>query len=290
MRRAEGRTAGIAMMLSSAVLFSVMSLLIRSAQGVDSFLTSFVRFAVGAAVVGTFALAGRMELRFVNKPILLLRGLLGGIAVYLFFLSINKIGMARGSVISNSFPLFATLGSAVLLKEKVKPVSWLFLGMTLVGVVLLGGNGTLFSWDLWYVISFFGAVLAGLAIVCIRVLTRTDGPNAIFMSQSLVGFWIVIVPAFGRTSALDGTTAFILLGIGLCAAAAQLLMTKAYEYLEVSTGSLLNMLTPLINVIIGALVFHETLGVQALVGIALILGSCAFIIRIGKVPVLEGGE
>ena len=110
-------------MILSSVLFSVMSLGIRLADGADSFLTSFVRFAVGIAVVGSLALAGRVRLYFVNLPWLLLRGVTGSVAVYTSFLAIEKLGIARGSVLSYTYPLFAAVGGAIFLKERVRPLA-----------------------------------------------------------------------------------------------------------------------------------------------------------------------
>ena len=107
-----GRALGLAAMMLSSVLFSAMSLGIRLA-GADSFLTSFVRFGVGVAVVGSLALAGRTRIHFVNLPLLLLRGVTGSVAVYTSFLAIEKLGLARGSVVSYTYPLFAAIGGAI---------------------------------------------------------------------------------------------------------------------------------------------------------------------------------
>jgi drug/metabolite transporter (DMT)-like permease len=275
MGNTDRRAAGMAAMLLSSVLFSVMALLIRLAQDVNPFLTSFVRFAVGACVVGTMALAGKAELRFVDRSSLLLRGIFGGTAVFLYFLSINKIGIARGSAISNLFPVFATLGSALFLGEKVRPSTWAFLAAALCGVALLNGAKTLFAWELWTLLALGGAVLSGLAIVMVRKATRTDGSHSIFMSQSLIGFWMVIVPAFANPAPLTPGTAFLLLGIGIFASGAQLLMTWSYKHLDVAAGSLLSMATPLLNVGLGVLIFRESLGLKGIMGMALILVSCA---------------
>jgi drug/metabolite transporter (DMT)-like permease len=95
------------------------------------------------------------------------------------------------------------------------------------------------------------------------------------MAQSLVGFWLVFVPALTRPAAFSPRLALILLAIGLVAAAAQLLMTWSYGRVEIATGSLLGMLTPLINVGIGVFAFGETFGPVEAVGAAIVLAACA---------------
>jgi drug/metabolite transporter (DMT)-like permease len=278
--RAGGRAAGLAAMILSSVLFSLMSVFIRLAAGADAFLTSFIRFAVGAAAVGTLALAGRVRLSFVNVPLLLLRGLTGAVAVYTFFLSIEKLGIARGSVISNSYPLFAAVGGAIFLKERVRPLGWAALAAALGGIVLMRwgalreGVSAQAGTDLWYGLSLGGALIAGLAIVCVRRLTLTDSAPAIFMAQSLVGFWLALVPAASRPAAFSPALALLLLAIGLSAAGAQLLMTWSFASVDIATGSLLGMLTPVINVGIGVLAFGEGMDPVEAVGAAVVLAAC----------------
>ena len=285
--RTGGRALGLAAMILSAVLFSVMSLGIRLA-GADSFLTSFVRFAVGAAVVGTLALTGKIRLSFVNLPWLLLRGVTGSVAVYTSFLAIEKLGIARGSVLSYTFPLFAAVGGAIFLKERVRPLRWAALTAAVGGMVLmrwgaLAGEGpAAASTALWYGLVLAGSVAAGFAIVCVRRLTATDSPPSIFMSQSLLGFWLVFVPAMSRPAAFSLRLALILLAIGLLAAVAQMLMTWAYGRVEIATGSLLSMLTPVINIGVGVLAFQERFGPLEAAGAAVILAACTAVMVPGR--------
>jgi drug/metabolite transporter (DMT)-like permease len=274
-----GRAAGLAAMILSSVLFSVMSLLIRLAAA-DSFLTSFVRFGVGIAVVGSLAFVRKARLDFVNVPLLLLRGVTGSIAVYTSFLAIEKLGLARGSVLSYTYPLFAAVGGALFLKERVRPVGWAALAAAVGGMVLMRWGGIMAGAAddpgaaLWFAIVLAGAVVAGLAIVCVRRLTATDSASAIFFSQSLVGFWVTFVPALARPAMAGPRLALLLLALGLVAAGAQLLMTWSYGRVDIATGSLLGMLAPVINVAVGVLAFRETLGAVEAVGAAIVLAAC----------------
>ncbi len=271
---------GIAAMVLSSLLFSAMSVLIAYAPGVSSFLTSLSRFVVGAGVVGTMALTGRIRLEFHNTRLLLARGLLGGVAVYTFFLSIPTLGVARGTAVSYTYPLFATVGGALLLRERVPVRGWLAMALTLAGLGLLrlGDWLAMPGWNPWYLVAIGGAVISGLAVVTIRKLTRTDSSPVIFLAQSLVGFWIVFVPALGTPTQLSLRVALVLLAIGLTASFAQLLMTWSYRSVNVATGSLLSMLTPVLNVVFGLALFHETMGPLQAVGALLILLSCILMV------------
>lgn len=289
--RTGGRALGLAAMVLSSLLFSAMSTGIRLAAGADSFLTSFVRFAVGVVVVGTLAFAGRTTLSFVNVPWLLLRGVSGSVAVYTSFLAIEKLGLARGSVLSYTYPLFAAVLGAVLLKERVRPLGWAALAAAVGGMVMMRWGGLVAggragpSASLWYGIVLAGAVVAGFAIVAVRRLTATDSASSIFFAQSLVGFWAVFVPALARPASLGPRLALVLLGIGLVAAGAQLLMTWSYGRLDVATGSLLGMLTPVINVAIGVIFFGEALGAVEFAGAAVVLAACTAVMVPGRAAV-----
>jgi drug/metabolite transporter (DMT)-like permease len=290
-----GRAAGLAAMILSSVLFSVMSLLIRLAAA-DSFLTSFVRFGVGIAVVGSLAFARKARLDFVNVPLLLLRGVTGSIAVYTSFLAIEKLGLARGSVLSYTYPLFAAVGGALFLKERVRPIGWAALAAAVGGMVLMrwGGIAAGAADDpaaaLWFAVVLAGAVVAGLAIVCVRRLTATDSASAIFFSQSLVGFWVTFVPALARPAVAGMHLALLLLALGLVAAGAQLLMTWSYGRVDIATGSLLGMLAPVINVAVGVLAFRESLGVVEAAGAAVVMAACVAVMVPGprSKPAAEG--
>jgi len=274
-------------MILSSVLFSVMGLLIRLAAA-DSFLTSFVRFGVGIAVVGSLAFARRTRLEFANIPLLLLRGVTGSIAVYTSFLAIEKLGLARGSVLSYTYPLFAAVGGALFLKERVRPLGWAALAAAVGGMVLMRWGGIVAgaaddpSSAVWFAVVLAGAVVAGLAIVCVRRLTATDSAYAIFFSQSLVGFWVTFVPALSRPVVAGPPLALLLLALGLVAAGAQLLMTWSYGRVDIATGSLLGMLAPVINVVVGVLAFRESLGAVEAVGAAIVLAACVAIMVPGR--------
>ena len=69
---------GVILILASTVVFSLMSGLVRYASDIDPYKTTLFRFVVGLGMLGTAALFGRIKLKCVNGPLLLLRGLFGG--------------------------------------------------------------------------------------------------------------------------------------------------------------------------------------------------------------------
>jgi drug/metabolite transporter (DMT)-like permease len=276
-------------MIGAAVLFSGMAMLIRYAEGVSFFSTALFRFIIGVCLLTTLALFRQIRLEFHNRLLLFLRGLFGSIGVILFYLAIVKIGIAKGTVIIHTFPIFATIGGVLFLKDRVRPLVWIALLASLVGLALLTRsnwrNGFSGQNDLWVVLAFAGAVAGGAAIVCVKRLRATDSSVSIFMSQSLIGFWIVLIPANLTSSRIGFSTILILIGIGVLATLAQLLMTWSFAHVPISTGSLLSLLTPIFNVILGVILFKESLTLPEVTGTTLILLTCIVVAVLGKEPI-----
>jgi drug/metabolite transporter (DMT)-like permease len=120
-------------------------------------------------------------------------------------------------------------------------------------------------------------MLSGLAIVIVRKLRATESSYAIFFSQCVIGFWLMLIPANLIPAAIGIGGGFILLGIGVAAAIGQLLMTYSYKALPVSQGSIIMLVTPVANIIVGMAVFGESITLVTGLGMLLVLASCTLI-------------
>ncbi len=268
-------------MVGSTLVFAVMSALLRYASYLNAYQSSFFRFSIGLAVLGLLALTGRIKLQFSQPGILFLRGLFGAIGVYLFFLSIVKIGLGEGTVISYTFPVFGTIFSRFYLKEKVSGKQWLLILTAFSGIYLIAHRGeTLFTRiGFYHWLALAGALASGIAVVFIRKARETNSAYAVYFAQCLVGFWLIVLPANLVPMNLSLGGGLILLTIGITAAGAQLMMTQAYGYLSVSTGSLIGMLLPVFNIFTGILFFHETISLKAAIGAGLVILSSGLMLK-----------
>ena len=103
------------------------------------------------------------------------------------------------------------------------------------------------------------------------------------MSQCLIGFWLVVIPANIAPPDIGLQGIIILLGIGFTATIAQLLMNIGFTNLSTQTGSLLGLITPVCNVLLGVLLFGEFLSYIEILGVLLVLASCSVIVWIDRV-------
>jgi len=275
----DAQTRGLLSMFSSALFFSLTSALIRLAPGIDPFKTTLFRFAIGLTLLGTAAMSRRIRLEFTRPALLFGRGLVGGVAVFLFFWSINAIGLGKGTLLSYTYPVFAVIWGVILLGEKVSVGAWVLIVLAFFGFWLtsMGRGENLTALGLNECLALLGAVLSGLAIVIVRKLRTTESSYAIFFSQCVVGFWLMLIPANITPVAIGIRGGFILLGIGITAAIGQLLMTYAYKALPVSKGSVIVLVTPVLNILVGMTVFDESVSLTSGIGMALVLFSCGLI-------------
>jgi drug/metabolite transporter (DMT)-like permease len=274
---------GILLMTCAGVIFCIMSALIKSAPQISTFKTVFFRFVVGLGILGFGAMLGRFKLRFVRGGLLFWRGLVGGIAVFIFFLSITKLGVGKGSVFVYAYPIFASIFSALILKERILLIKWMFIAAAFAGLTMLatgkgglaGGAITLGFYEL---IAVGGAIMAGAAVVMVKKLHDSDDSYAIFFAQCLVGFWVFLVPSNLAASLSSYSEGILLVAIGVIAATGQLLMTEGYRHVAVTTGSLLNMLVPVLNFVVAVAIFREPLTGWEIGGAVIVILSCVMVI------------
>ena len=280
---AKNEHKGATLIMLSTVAFCIMSGLVRYASGIDPYKTTLFRFIIGLGMLGTAALFGKIRLSFNHGRLLFLRGLVGSIGILICFWSISTLGVGKGTVLIYAFPIFGSIFSALLLKEKVGVVRFAAILTAFVGIYLLAStknNGSAFLGIIGKkeLLAIVGAMFGGLALVIVKKLHDTDSSYAIYFSQCVIGLWVVAVPANLVPCSIGLSGGLLLVAIGISATVGQLLSTEGIKYLDVSTGSLLGMLVPVINYFTGVIIFHETVSWGSVIGSAAVIGSCVIVI------------
>jgi drug/metabolite transporter (DMT)-like permease len=228
--------------------FCIAACLVKCGSYMGAYKLAFFRFTIGLGLIAAVAMSGRVKLAFVNKKLLFLRGLTGGIGVYIALLSITKLGLGKGMVLVCSYPIFAALIGAVFLKERLRLLDIGAILTAIVGIYFLAYERqqgfSLLVFGRYELLAVFGAVISGVAVTLIRKLHDTDNSVAIYFAQCAVGMWLVMAPAFRTPADVGLKGASILLALGASVTIGQLLMTEGFKYVPVKTGSLLLMLEP----------------------------------------------
>lgn len=269
----------LTLMLASVILFSANTLLIRAtalfAPAADGWLATLMRGGVGLLVVITLYGRGRglrMDRLFANR-LIALRGVIGGLSIIIFYVTIVKLGAARAVILNLTYPVFGSLIAAWWLKERLsrRSLVWMFVGIGGL-VVFLSKDGTLARPSGYDLLALLGAILAGWVVVIIRKLRHEEHPATIYASQALYSL-LIASPA-----AIHAPRLPFIAWAGLCIAAvvvaiAQLQMTRAYQTMSVAKGSSIQMLLPVVTGIGGFLFFGESFRPPELFGSLLTLAA-----------------
>ncbi len=297
------RTSARFQLFAAGVLFGLLAVLARSAalRGFSAGQVALVRFALGALMtLGLFRLRPGTW-RPVNRLMLATRGILGGLAAFLYFVALSRIPAGEATLLNNTFPIVATVLSFFLLEERPTVHIALALLVTSAGVVLVLGGGSLsvgLSWG--EAAGIASAFLGAGAVTSIRVLRATDNAPTIFFAFSLGGLAVSWPFALGAWPGA-GPVWLLVLAVGVTSFLAQLLMTHAYGALTVPEAAVWQQLTPVASYLWALALLGEGISALGALGVALGLGGVVYGSVLGRrverrdgaartVPALADGE
>ncbi|WP_269543075.1 DMT family transporter [Cerasicoccus fimbriatus] len=273
---------GVLMMLASVVLFSLNCLIVKylGQRGEVSFwAVNFYRGVAGTAFAVFLAGAGaRQVLRVFYKPLLILRGILGGVALAMFYVTVFHMDLGTASVLNLTYVLWGTLFAALFLGEHLNRKQMLGLVLAFSGIPILCGF-SLAGIGVYHLIAIGGAIAAGGIVMLIRFLVRTENSTTIYAAQAIYGM-LVAVPFLGFADYAAGWgNVALMLGGGVLVAGGQMIMTLGYSRLSVAKGASVQLILPILNAVGGMVFFHETYGLPIILGSALILLGSGVVVR-----------
>lgn len=263
---------GIALAIISVLCFSATSLMlgyISSEHGVDSWVAATYRGVIGLLVITALQKrTGRLELKhLITNRLLFIRGLIGGIAIPIYYLCIMELGPGRAGLIAGSYPLFAAIFAMFLIKEGLNRSYFSYIVIALLGLggvfaesAFVGGKPMFDS------IAIGNAAAAGFCVVMIRHLRHSETTSTIFASQCV---FTVLISAFaaGEQLLIQDTWALTLTIIAsITVVCGQLSVTESFRHLNVAKGSIMQMLTPALTVLLSASILGEQFGLLELIG------------------------
>lgn len=276
---------GLSAMMASAVLFAGMAITVRMAReaGIPGAETTFIRF-----VSGTFILLGMQRMGIVRMlprrlGMHVWRGVVGGFAILLYFLSLSsvsgagKTSLTNSTLLANSYFVFAALFAGVLLRERLRAavigaIVLAFIGMVLVASPKLAGVS---AGDAYAIAH---GVVAGLALVIVRDLRRTESSAAVLLSLCVFGSIIAGIAMIWQPPVMPTPHAWVILAaMILTATSGQLLQAYAMRFMPAGEGGLLSISTVVYSTAAGILFFGDSFTWNIAVGAALVLGSAGYL-------------
>jgi drug/metabolite transporter (DMT)-like permease len=182
------------------------------------------------------------------------------------------VPLSNAMVLFYTFPLFAALFSFFILKESLTRLEGVLIGVGLMGICVLI-NPSSQSLGMGHVYGVLAGVFAGLTVVLIRRVRKTNGPLIIYFYFCVVG-GVVSFPLFIANFAMPGfELSMLLVVLSIIFLMAQLFMNQGFKFCKASEGSVVLMSEVVFTGVAGVLLFHDSLRPSFIIGACLIVGS-----------------
>ena len=254
----------------------------------------FARNLVGLSLVAPWLLHRGIGTIATSVPALhLMRAIAGVAAMYCFFYAIANLPLAEAMLLKLTAPVFMPLIAMLWLHERVTALLWVALGIGFCGVLVIldpsldAGSAVVSPVAL---IGLLGGILAALAKVTVRRLSRSEPPTRIVFYFALIAGAISAVPLLWAWQTPSPTAMIWLLGIAIAATLGQLALTRGLSLAPASRMGAFGYFAVVFGAAYGALIWEEAITWSLVAGSVLIAvagllaGRSARRARLGVAP------
>ena len=214
-----------------------------------------------------------------ERPILHIKRCLAGlIAIVSIFIALRNLPLATVVSISFASPIFTTIFSIFLLKEKVGFYRWLAVLVGFIGIIIISEPG-FSALNIYYIYPIIFCLGLSYVAIAIRKLSSTE---PVWLISFFFSFSILIFSFFSIYQKWIMPSFFdliLLSSIGILGGIANLWLSQSYKYSEVSLVSPLKYLALVFAIIFGYLVWDEIPTIKTLMGALLVILSSFIIFR-----------
>lgn len=261
---------GIQLMFLATICFTIMQTFVKELKPMPTFEITFFRASISALCCFCYLIYYKLPLLGNNHKILFLRAFLGIISMISFFFTLQWMPFGAAVSIKYLSPIFAAIIAIFFLKEKIKPLQWLFFAMALTGVLLLKGfDGRINLFGVG--IGLLGALAGGLIYPLIRKIGNSEHPMIIinyFMVTASIVTGLLMIPVWVNPTMQEW---LLLITVGISGFAAQVFMTKAFQMEEVNIIAPMKYLEVVYALLIGLIWYGESYAFLSFIGILLIV-------------------
>ena len=211
-----------------------------------------------------------------NKPLLILRGILGTIALVCIFYAIKNMPLNISTVIQYTYPIFISIFAGVLINEKISKnliiasiTGWLGILIILNPYQLSSLNIELDKFTVS--IAFLGSISTALAYITVKKLSLTEDIFIIIKYFPLISVITLSPIVFFNWVTPNINDLIWIFGIGMFTQAGQTFLTIGLKKLPTSEAARINYLQVLFGSLWGILFFNELININFIVGAVLVL-------------------
>lgn len=288
-----GKRAALGRMAASMAIFGTVGIFIKQLP----FPTAII--ALGRGIIGSLFLL--LTAMIAKKPLdipaikknlklLILSGIAIGVNWILLFESYKYIPVSTATLCYYLSPVFVTLASPIVLKEKLTGTKLACVGAALVGMVLISGvlqgNSGADSRFTGILLGIGAAVLYASVVLINKFIKDIPANDCTVMQLGTVA--VVLLPYVLLTENLAAVewgamNLAMLIFVGIVhTGIAYKLYFGAVPFVEGQTIALLSYIDPVITIVLAAIVLGEPLTIYSVIGAVLILGSTLVSELVGK--------
>lgn len=261
---------GVLYMLIAGLFFAIMNVLVKLLPNIPAIEIVFFRSLISFIMSYIYLKSVKVPVLGRNRKLLVARGLAGAIALSMFFYTLQNIPLASAVTMQFLSPIFTSVLGIYIVKEKVRPVQWIFYFMAFGGILIIQGFDPRISFEM-FLIGVTSAAFAGLAYNFIRKINDREHPLVIIFYFPLITLPLAGIYSLFNWVMPKGNEWFILALIGILTQFAQYFMTKSYQSENLSKVASLNYLSIIYALSFGFVFFDETFNVWVYIGIVFIL-------------------
>lgn len=208
----------------------------------------------------------------------LLRVCVALVAMLCGFYAVIHMPLADVTAIGFAKAFFVTMFAIWLLKEKVGPRRWGAVLVGFIGVILMirpGSDG----FDPISLLALISSAAAGLVMVLLRILSRTEKPTTTLSYQAYLVGIVMIIPGYYFWLEPTLREWLLMLVIGVFSYGAQMLNIYAYKWGEASVLASLDYIRILYATMFGYFLFDSLPGPYTWAGALVIVAASIYTVH-----------
>lgn len=257
-------------MFLSTLAFSLANVFVKLVSHIPAMEIVFFRTTIASVfcIIGLYR--ANADWRGSNRTLLLLRGVFGTTALFLFFVTLQNIPLASAMTIQYLSPIFTSIIAIFILSEKVRSMQWVFYALAFSGVLLIEQIDTRVSM-FYLVIGIISAICSGVAYNLVRSLRGKEHPLTVVLHFQLVGVIVGTISLFFEWRMPEGWDWLYLFLIGVFSQLGQIFLTNALQKERVAGVAIINYTGLVYAVTIGWFIFGEMQTLASIIGMALVV-------------------
>lgn len=277
----DAKHRGIMFALIAMMLFSCMAAIAKHfADHYSAFQIAFFRFFF--ALFPLFPLivsSGGFEV-FKTKRFFghVWRSCVGTASLITYFYSLQHLPLADAVAVSFTNPIFITLLSMVLLKEKVGRNRWIAIVLGFIGVIIIAKPDGL-NLNIGVFFGLASSMFYALAMISLRTLGGTEKVLTTTAYFTILASLMLAIPAALSWTAPPFLDLMIFILCGLLAGIGQLFLTSAYQNAPPSVISPFNYSSILWAVIIGFIAWGQIPALHVWIGATIVISTGIYILQ-----------